>query len=117
MNVWRLRVLALLLAGCVEPTAVLEPGRGADAGRVDAAVTLDAGAQPDRGAGMARDLGPADVLVPDRGAVDVGVWDLGLLDAALHAIPGVLEHGLFLGMAGLTVVGEADGSTRTIAHR
>ncbi|MCB9525710.1 MAG: hypothetical protein H6702_20395 [Myxococcales bacterium] len=80
---WRLRVLALLLAGCVEPTAVLEPGRGADAGRVDAAASLDAGAQPDRGAGMARDLGPADVLVPDRGAVDVGVWDLGLLDAAL----------------------------------
>ncbi len=43
--------------------------------------------------------------------------DLGALDAALQAIPGVLEHGLFLGMAGLTVVGEADGSTRTIQHR
>ena len=42
---------------------------------------------------------------------------LEALDAALHAIPGVLEHGLFLGMAEVTVVGEADGSTRTIRHR
>ncbi len=33
------------------------------------------------------------------------------LDIALHAIPGVVETGLFLGMAGRVVVGCKDGST------
>lgn len=36
------------------------------------------------------------------------------LDAALHAIPGVLDHGLFLGLATDVLVGEPDG---TVRHR
>jgi ribose 5-phosphate isomerase A len=31
------------------------------------------------------------------------------LAAALHDIPGVVEHGFFLGIAGAAVVGGADG--------
>jgi ribose 5-phosphate isomerase A len=36
------------------------------------------------------------------------------LDAALHAIPGVLDHGLFLDLATDVLVGEPDG---TVRHR
>jgi ribose 5-phosphate isomerase A len=31
------------------------------------------------------------------------------LDVALHAIPGVIEHGLFFGMARAAIVGSATG--------
>jgi ribose 5-phosphate isomerase A len=40
--------------------------------------------------------------------------DLRALEAALDAVPGVVECGLFLGMADLVFVGEDDGSVRTI---
>jgi ribose 5-phosphate isomerase A len=35
--------------------------------------------------------------------------DTRALSNALHAIPGVVEHGLFLGMAGLAIIAGADG--------
>lgn len=36
------------------------------------------------------------------------------LNRTLHALPGVLDHGLFLGMATLALIGEADGSVRRL---
>ncbi len=43
------------------------------------------------------------ILYASFGAVDAG------LGAALHAIPGVIEHGLFLGMARAAIIGSATG--------
>ncbi len=43
------------------------------------------------------------ILNTSFGAVDAG------LGAALHAIPGVIEHGLFLGMARAAIIGSATG--------
>ena len=43
------------------------------------------------------------VLDTSFGTVDAG------LGVALHAIPGVIEHGLFFGMAGAAIVGSATG--------
>ena len=37
-----------------------------------------------------------------------GVVDAGL-SAALHTIPGVMEHGLFFGMARAAIIGSASG--------
>ena len=45
-----------------------------------------------------------------------GIPDEGALDTALNAIPGVLDHGLFIGMAETVLVAEEDGSVRTL-HR
>ena len=39
------------------------------------------------------------------------------LDAAIHAIPGVLDHGLFLNMASEALIGEPGGSVRTLRAR
>lgn len=41
-----------------------------------------------------------------------GIDDPAALAAALSETPGVLDHGLFLGMATDVLIGEADGSTR-----
>jgi ribose 5-phosphate isomerase A len=38
-----------------------------------------------------------------------GIADPASLDLALHAIPGVVEHGLFLGVANMVVVAGRDG--------
>ena len=38
-----------------------------------------------------------------------GIDDPAALDAALNAIPGVVEHGLFVGMAAVALVGGPDG--------
>ena len=38
--------------------------------------------------------------------------DVAALDAALHAIPGVLDHGLFVGLATEVLVGEPGGAVR-----
>src|SRR6266576_810180 len=43
------------------------------------------------------------ILDTTFGTVDAG------LSAALHALPGVMEHGLFFGMAGAAIVGSATG--------
>lgn len=48
------------------------------------------------------DLAPAPI--PDPGA----------LDRALNAVPGVVETGLFVGIATLAVIGAADGSVRIL---
>lgn len=45
------------------------------------------------------------------GAID-HVQELGL---ALHGIPGVVEHGLFIGMADKLIVGREDGTIRELA--
>lgn len=45
---------------------------------------------------------------------DGGFDDPVALDRALHAIPGVLEHGLFVGLATDVLIGRSDGS---IEHR
>ncbi len=42
------------------------------------------------------------------------IADPAALDRALHAIPGVLEHGLFVGLATDVLVGEADGTVRRL---
>ncbi|HYE95679.1 MAG TPA: ribose-5-phosphate isomerase RpiA [Rubricoccaceae bacterium] len=74
------------------------------------------GAEPVLRMGQAKD-GP---VVTDQGLwlLDArfpeGVGDAVTLDRALHAIPGVLEHGLFVGLATDVLVGEADG---TVRHR
>lgn len=70
------------------------------------------------------ELGDHDVLQRLRGddywVTDEGNWILDLhmgeipdapeLARALSAIPGVVEHGLFLGMCDLAIIGEPDGS-------
>jgi ribose 5-phosphate isomerase A len=38
-----------------------------------------------------------------------GIADPQALDAAIHAIPGVVETGLFLGMATAAIIGGPDG--------
>jgi ribose 5-phosphate isomerase A len=38
-----------------------------------------------------------------------GIADAAALDAAINAIPGVVGHGLFVGMAALALVGGPDG--------
>ena len=45
-----------------------------------------------------------------------GITDAGALDIAIHAIPGVLDHGLFIGMAETVLVAQEDGSVRAL-HR
>lgn len=40
--------------------------------------------------------------------------DTRALSDALHAIPGVVEHGLFLNMADVAVVADAEGGVRTV---
>ncbi|HKE01320.1 MAG TPA: ribose-5-phosphate isomerase RpiA [Planctomycetota bacterium] len=44
---------------------------------------------------------------------DGGIEDPGALDAALRRIPGVVETGLFLGLAHRLVIGRDDGSVET----
>lgn len=43
---------------------------------------------------------------------DEGISDAQALDAALHRIPGVVETGLFLGLAHVLVIGRADGTVQ-----
>ncbi|RJL06986.1 ribose-5-phosphate isomerase RpiA [Paracoccus aestuarii] len=78
----------------------------------------------------AQDLGECDVLQRLRGSdpviTDEGnlILDLHLariedpvaLARALSAIPGVVEHGLFLGMCDLAIIGREDGSVIELAR-
>jgi ribose 5-phosphate isomerase A len=43
-----------------------------------------------------------------------GIADAAALDTAINAIPGVVEHGLFVGMAALVVVSGPDGVTTMV---
>ncbi len=81
---------------------------------------------------MLRDLGGEPVLrmgekkdgpvVTDQGfwILDTrfaGIADPGVLNAAIRAIPGVLDHGLFIGMATDVLVGEPSGEVRHLKAR
>lgn len=44
----------------------------------------------------------------------VGIDDPESLDVAIHRIAGVVEHGLFLGLANTVIVGKPDGSTTVL---
>jgi ribose 5-phosphate isomerase A len=74
-----------------------------------------------------RGLGAAPALREGSGkdgpvVTDQGLWildarfpgipDAARLDAALRAIPGVLDHGLFVGLATDVLIGEAGGGVR-----
>jgi ribose 5-phosphate isomerase A len=49
--------------------------------------------------------------------LDLGrIGDPARLNAGLNAIPGVVETGLFCGIASAVVVGEADGTVRVIGQ-
>ena len=76
------------------------------------------GADPELRMGERKD-GP---VVTDQGlwVIDARfppVDDAGALGAAIDAVPGVLGHGLFVGMATDVVVGEAGGQVRHRVHR
>jgi len=43
--------------------------------------------------------------------------DTRALSNALHAVPGVVEHGLFLGMADVAIIAGADGVEVLLAAR
>jgi len=45
------------------------------------------------------------------------IEDAATLAATLNAIPGVVEHGLFLGMASRALIGAADGTAREVLPR
>ncbi len=73
------------------------------------------GASPEIRMGTQKD-GP---VVTDQGfwVVDAmfnGIADADALGKAIHEIPGVLDHGLFVGMAKTVLVAENDGSVRTL---
>jgi ribose 5-phosphate isomerase A len=64
-------------------------------------------------------IGKDGPLVTDEGhfILDLHLGRIGdppALAAALNAIPGVVEHGLFIGMAGAVVFGHADGSSEVM---
>ena len=74
------------------------------------------GARPVLRMGQAKD-GP---VVSDQGFwildahFDGGIDDPAALDRVLLALPGVLDHGLFLGLATRVLIGEPDGSVRVV---
>ena len=73
------------------------------------------GGEPELRMGEKKD-GP---VVTDQGfwildAMFGPIADPADLDAAIHSLPGVLDHGLFLGLATDVLVGEPDG---TVRHR
>jgi ribose 5-phosphate isomerase A len=43
-----------------------------------------------------------------------GIADPAALQRTLDALPGVVDHGLFVGMAGRVVVGDAQGKVRIL---
>ncbi len=61
-------------------------------------------------------------VVTDQGlwVIDVrfagGIADAEALSARLHVLPGVLDHGLFLGMATDVLIGHADGHVEHVKH-
>jgi len=69
--------------------------------------------------GAARRMAGAEPYVTDEGhyILDLALARIGApeaLDAALRAIPGVVETGLFLGLASRALIGHEDGSVETI---
>lgn len=75
------------------------------------------GGRPELRLGVRKD-GP---VVSDQGfwILDVrfdGIDDPGALDRAIRAVPGVLDHGLFIGLATDVLVGREDGSVEHLAR-
>jgi ribose 5-phosphate isomerase A len=71
------------------------------------------------GTGVDVRTGKDGPLVTDEGhlILDLHLGRIGdppALAAALNAIPGVVEHGLFIGMANAVVLGRADGGTEVL---
>ena len=67
-------------------------------------------------------MGKDGPLVTDEGhhILDLHLGRIGdppALAAALNALPGVVEHGLFIGMASAVVIGHADGTAEAHAAR
>ncbi len=77
------------------------------------------GARPELRLGQRKD-GP---VVTDQGfwildaRFDDGIAEPAALDRALLALPGVLDHGLFVGMATEVLIGEAGGRVRRMARK
>jgi ribose 5-phosphate isomerase A len=79
-------------------------------------VLRDLGAEPDLRMGVKKD-GP---VITDQGfwVIDAhfnGIDDVEVLDRALLDIPGVLDHGLFLGIVTDVLIGGADGSVEHLS--
>ena len=51
-----------------------------------------------------------DCVIPDAG-------DLAELGSAIKAEAGVVEHGLFIGMTSLALLGQDDGSVERVSAR
>ena len=71
------------------------------------------------GRGMTLRQGGNAPYISDEGHyivdLDLGrIGDPARLNAALNAIPGVVETGLFCGIASAVVVGEPDGTARIL---
>jgi ribose 5-phosphate isomerase A len=66
-------------------------------------------------------LNGSDPLITDEGnyILDLHMQDIpdaAALARALSSIPGVVEHGLFLGMCDLAIIGRSDGSVVELAR-
>ncbi|MFQ5567048.1 MAG: ribose-5-phosphate isomerase RpiA, partial [Paracoccaceae bacterium] len=73
------------------------------------------------GRGMTLRQGEDGPYISDEGNyivdLDLGrIGDPALLNAELNAIPGVVETGLFCGIASAVVVGEPDGTARVVGR-
>jgi ribose 5-phosphate isomerase A len=76
------------------------------------------GGKPELRMGRSKD-GP---VVTDQGMwiVDtrfVSIDDPAALDKAIKLLPGVLDHGLFIGMASDAIIGSGDGQVRHMTTR
>ena len=101
--------LVLQLRGPV-PVEILRFGADATLAALDAACGVPL--QPATGAGGAPEVSNSGNLLGD-GHFDAIVDPEGLA-RRLDAIPGVVGHGLFLGMADLVLVGDEAGEVREI---
>lgn len=97
------------------PVEIVAFGQGATARAVRAALeAADADARE-----MALRMAASGPYVTDGGhlILDLALGRIGepdVLDAGLRAIPGVVETGLFLGLAGAALIGLPDGGVRRI---
>ena len=55
------------------------------------------------------DTSPKNPVCAVPGRITSEIADPEALDAALSRIPGVVEHGLFIGLASVVIIAGADG--------